>query len=1064
MSPFPLRHYTSGMTEGARERWLFDDEHPPLAEIDGAIAAHYLADEATTVRALAARATLDPSLAARVQANARDLVLAIRAGQREAGGVDALLGEYDLSSREGVVLMCLAEALLRIPDAATADKLIADKLAGADWRAHLGASDSLFVNASTWALLLTGRVVRAADVAEETGTFLTRLVERLGEPVVRAALRQAMKILGAQFVMGETIDEALRRAARSPEYDYSFDMLGEAALTRADARRYLEAYRDSILGVGRAPKSGFSASISVKLSALEPRYERAQSPRALDLIAAALLDLAQTASAAGVALTIDAEEADRLELSLAIFARVFRDASLAGYEGLGLAVQTYQKRAPHVLRWLEALARGAGRRIPVRLVKGAYWDSEIKRAQELGLDGYPVFTRKTSTDVSYLACARDLLTEHAHLLPQFATHNAHTVAWVLEVGAHRPFEFQRLHGMGEELYAALLARPGVERRCRVYAPVGSHEHLLPYLVRRLLENGANTSFVNRLVHADASPESIVEDPVAATRQLGEVAHPRIPLPCDLFAPRRRNSRGTNLADGRELVRLAAELAATNPGTWRAEPRVAGRELAGAPHAVRSPADQSRTVGAVGWADAKTARAALDAASAYQPAWSATHPSRRAQCLREAAALYERATAELVARCVAETGRTIANSLAEVREAVDLLRYYAAQSEELFVSPVPLPGPTGERNELRLVGRGVFVCISPWNFPLAIFTGQIAAALAAGNTVIAKPAEQGSLVGALAVRLLEQAGFPEGALHFVPGDGRVLGEALLPDPRVAGVVFTGSVETAQAINRTLAQRPGALATLIAETGGVNAMIVDSSALPEQVVRDAAQSAFDSAGQRCSALRLLCLQEDTAEDVLRLLRGWMDELVIGDPALLATDVGPVIDTDARSQLLAYIRARRVLHQCRLDSRHERGLFVPPTVVELGRVADLEREVFGPVLHVVRYRADRLGELVDSINASGYGLTLGIHTRIDAVASAIAARARVGNVYVNRNMIGAQVGVQPFGGMGLSGTGPKAGGPSYLPRFATEQTVTTNTAAVGGNATLLSLEPGASRSVST
>ena len=1052
------------MTQGARERWLFDDEHPPLAELDGAIAAHYLADEAATVRELAARAELDSELGARVQATARELVVAIRAGQRDASGVDALLGEYDLSSREGVVLMCLAEALLRIPDAATADKLIADKLSGADWRAHLGASDSLFVNASTWALLLTGRVLRAADVAEDTATFLTRLAERLGEPVVRAALRQAMKILGAQFVMGETIDAALRRAAHGPEYDYSFDMLGEAALTRADAQRYLEAYRDAILALGRARTTAFSASISVKLSALEPRYERAQAPGSLDRIAAALLDLARAARANGVELTVDAEEADRLELSLAIFARVFCDPSLAGYDGLGLAVQAYQKRAPHVLRWLESLALAAGRRIPVRLVKGAYWDSEIKRAQELGLDGYPVFTRKTSTDVSYLACARDLLTEHSHLKPQFATHNAHTVAWVLEVGARRPFEFQRLHGMGEELYAALLSSPGVERRCRVYAPVGSHQHLLPYLVRRLLENGANTSFVNRLVHADASPESIVEEPVAATRKLGEVPHPRIPLPHDLFGPRRRNSRGTNLSDGRVLAQLGAELAATTPGAWRAEPRVAGRELTGEPRAAHSPADQSRAVGTVGWADAKAARAALDAASAYQPEWSATPSARRAECLLAAADLYERATSELVARCVAETGRTIADSLAEVREAVDLLRYYAAQCEELFASPTRLPGPTGERNELRLVSRGVFVCISPWNFPLAIFTGQIAAALAAGNAAIAKPAEQGSLVGALAVRLLAEGGVPEGALHFLPGDGRALGEALLPDPRVAGVVFTGSVDTAQAINRTLAQRPGALATLIAETGGINAMIVDSSALPEQVVRDAAQSAFDSAGQRCSALRLLCLQEDTSEEVLRLLRGWMDELVIGDPALLATDVGPVIDTESYQQLSAYIRTQRVVHQCRLDARHERGLFVPPTLVELARVEDLEREVFGPVLHVVRYRADRLGELVDSINASGYGLTLGVHTRIDAVANAIAGRARVGNVYVNRNMIGAQVGVQPFGGMGLSGTGPKAGGPGYLPRFATEQTLTTNTAAVGGNATLLSLEPGSGRVVST
>jgi RHH-type proline utilization regulon transcriptional repressor/proline dehydrogenase/delta 1-pyrroline-5-carboxylate dehydrogenase len=1052
------------MSEVARERWLYDDEHPPLGEVDVGVAAHYLADEAASVRALAARAALDPPRATRVQASARELVAAIRARQREASGVDALLGEYDLSSREGIVLMCLAEALLRIPDAATADKLIADKLGGADWQAHLGASDSLFVNASTWALLLTGRIVRAADVAEDAVAFVVRLVERLGEPVVRAALRQAMKILGSQFVMGETIDAALKRAAHAPQYDYSFDMLGEAALTRADAERYLEAYRAAIAAIGAARGAGFSASISVKLSALEPRYERAQAPRVLDTLAASLLELARAARSAGAALTVDAEEADRLELSLAIFARVFRAEELGGYEGLGLAVQAYQKRAPHVLRWLEGLARGAGRRIPVRLVKGAYWDTEIKRAQELGLDGYPVFTRKTSTDVSYLACARDLLLEHEHLTPQFATHNAHTVAWILEVGAGRPFEFQRLHGMGEELYGALLERSGSERRCRVYAPVGRHEHLLPYLVRRLLENGANTSFVNRLVHAEAPAETIVEDPVESTRRLDDVQHPRIALPRDLFAPQRRNSRGLNLADGRELARLRADLAATTPGGWRAEPRVGGKELAGAPRPSRNPADQARVVGTVGWADAEAARAALDAASAFQPEWSATPAARRAECLRAAADLFERATPELVARCVAETGRTIADSLAEVREAVDLLRYYAAQCEELFAAPTRLPGPTGERNELKLVGRGVFVCISPWNFPLAIFTGQIAAALAAGNAAIAKPAEQGSLVGALAVRLLEQAGVPAGALQFLPGDGRTLGEALLPDPRVAGVVFTGSFETARAINRTLALRDGPLATLIAETGGVNAMIVDSSALPEQVVRDAAQSAFDSAGQRCSALRLLCLQDETADEVLRLLRGWMDELVIGDPALLATDVGPVIDADARAELLAYIRTRRVLHQCRLDERHERGLFVAPTVVELERVEDLAREVFGPVLHVVRYRAERAHALVDSINATGYGLTLGVHTRIDAFANAVAQRARVGNVYVNRNMIGAQVGVQPFGGMGLSGTGPKAGGPGYLPRFATEQTVTTNTAAVGGNATLLSLEPADDRARST
>jgi RHH-type transcriptional regulator, proline utilization regulon repressor / proline dehydrogenase / delta 1-pyrroline-5-carboxylate dehydrogenase len=1055
-------HYTTVMGDpNAERRWLFDAAHPALAELDSGIAAHYLADENAAVQKLLARAALSPEQTARVQRNARELVVAIRGLQREASGVDALLGEYDLSSTEGIVLMCLAEALLRIPDAATADRLIADKLGGADWQAHLGASDSLFVNASTWALLLTGRIVRPADVTEEPAPFLSRLIERLGEPVVRGALRQAMKILGAQFVMGETIEAALRRAARAPQFDYSFDMLGEAALTSADAERYLDAYTAAIVAVGRARTQGSGAStvpsVSVKLSALHPRYERAHGARVVLAISAALSRLAHVARTAGVALTVDAEEADRLELSLAIFARVFRDSALRDYEHLGVAVQAYQKRAPYVLAWLDDLARTADRPIHVRLVKGAYWDTEIKRAQEQGLDGYPVFTRKSSTDVSYLACARALLHEHTHLSPQFATHNAHTVAWILDAGAGRNFEFQRLHGMGEELYAALRERPGLDRRCRVYAPVGSHQHLLPYLVRRLLENGANTSFVNRLAQAEAPPEALVENPVESTRALDDVAHARIPLPRALFEPERKNSRGLNLADGRELASLAAALAATTPGAWRAEPVVGGRARPGAARESRDPADRSRVVGTVLHAAADSAAAALDVAAAFHAEWNAVPAARRSALLRAAADAYENATAELVARCVAETGRTIPDSLAEVREAVDLLRYYAAHCDALFARAAALPGPTGERNELKLTGRGVFVCISPWNFPLAIFTGQIAAALAAGNTVIAKPAEQGSLVGALAVKLLHAAGIPVEALQFLPGDGRTLGEALLPDPRVAGVVFTGSVETAQAINRGLAARTGPIATLIAETGGLNAMIADSSALPEQVVRDAVQSAFNSAGQRCSALRLLCLQDDTADEVLRLLLGFMDELVIGDPGLLATDVGPVIDAQAQAQLGEYVRSRRVLHQCRLVAAHAHGSFVPPTVVELASVGELTREIFGPVLHVVRFSSARSEELVDAINASGYGLTLGVHTRIDSFARAVAARARVGNVYVNRNMIGAQVGVQPFGGMGLSGTGPKAGGPGYLPRFATEQTITTNTAAVGGNATLLSLEAG-------
>jgi RHH-type proline utilization regulon transcriptional repressor/proline dehydrogenase/delta 1-pyrroline-5-carboxylate dehydrogenase len=1047
-------------------RWLFDETHPAPPALGAELAESYLADETSVLDELLERAALPTRQTARVKQEAYALVTAIRARQRETSGVDALLREYDLSSSEGIVLMCLAEALLRIPDADTADKLIADKLGSADWQGRLGTSESLFVNASTWALLLTGRIVRPAEVAEEPASFFSRLVGRIGEPVVRGALRAAMRILGQQFVMGETIESALERAADAPEWNYSFDMLGEAALTAADAERYFASYRSAIAAVGRSAASDVAVndapSISVKLSALCPRYEVPQSGRAIRELGAKLVELAVAAYAAGIALTVDAEESDRLELSLAIFGTAFRDPRVRGYSGLGLAVQAYQKRALHVLAWLAELARSGGRTIPVRLVKGAYWDSEIKRAQELGLDGYPVFTRKCNTDVSYLACAKALLTEHAELYPQFATHNAHTVAWLSTVGAGRAFELQRLHGMGEELYGELKARRDFTHRCRVYAPVGSHEHLLPYLVRRLLENGANTSFVNRLVQADAAIDEIVADPVAAARRNAAAAHPRIPLPRDLFGAQRMNSRGLNLAVARELDALAKALEASAVGEWRARPRVGGTELTGAARECRDPADTRRVVGTAEFADASQARAALDVTSAFASRWNDIPPRQRAAVLQRAAELIEADRAELVARCVAETGRTIPDSLAEVREAVDLLRYYAAECERVLAAPTPLPGPTGERNELELIGRGLFVCVSPWNFPLAIFMGQVAAALAAGNTVIAKPAEQGTLVAARAIALLEQAGLPKDALAFLPGDGRALGEALFADPRVAGVAFTGSVETARAINSALAARSGPLATLIAETGGVNAMIVDTSALPEQVVRDAVTSAFNSAGQRCSALRLLCLPEPTAGEIVRMLCGAMDQLVIGEPGLLSTDVGPVIDEDADSGLERYVSAHAaaVLHRCRLSPAHANGWFVAPTLIELPRAAALTREVFGPVLHVVRYRPEDIDELVDEINAQGYGLTLGVHTRIDATAKAIAERARVGNVYVNRNMIGAQVGVQPFGGMGLSGTGPKAGGPHYLPRFATERTVSTNTAAVGGNATLLSLEADAER----
>ncbi|HEY8520099.1 MAG TPA: bifunctional proline dehydrogenase/L-glutamate gamma-semialdehyde dehydrogenase PutA [Gammaproteobacteria bacterium] len=1045
------------MAASAKRSWVFGAGKPPIVDAD--IARHYLADEAATVRSLLDHARVDAATRAAVDRRARALVAAMRERQRKAGGLDAFLGEYDLSSSEGVVLMCLAEALLRIPDPLTADRLIADKLGSADWRAHLGESDSLFVNASTWALLLTGRFVRAGAAGEEPERLLRRLVDRIGDGAVRAALRAAMRILGQQFVMGETIEQALERAARSPEYLYSFDMLGEAALTAADADTYFAAYRAAIGAIAAAQRRDAAVTdalgVSVKLSALHPRYEYAQAGRAVPELAARLEALAIEAAAAGVQLTVDAEEADRLELSLAVFERVFRSPRLGGYSGLGLAVQAYQKRALHVIGWLEELARAEQRVIPVRLVKGAYWDTEIKRAQQQGLAGYPVFTRKSNTDVSYLACAKTLLCASPHLYPQFATHNAHTAAWLLEVGARNRFEFQRLHGMGEELYGELIEQ-GVERPCRVYAPVGSHRHLLPYLVRRLLENGANTSFVNRLAHAEAPVEAIVADPVAVTEALDDVTHPRIPLPKDLFAPERVNSYGVNLADGGELERLQRALESCRVGEWQAAPRVDAESRPTETLEVRDPADRRRLVGHVRYADAATAQRALAVAHGHQPAWDARPAHERAALLRRAADLFEADRAELVARCVAETGKTIPDSLAEVREAVDLLRYYAAECERLFAAPLRLPGPTGERNELRLRGRGVYLCISPWNFPLAIFTGQIAAALAAGNTVLAKPAEQSVLVADRATELLHRAGIPLPALQLLPGDGRAMGEALLPDARVAGVAFTGSVETAHAINRALAERRGPLASLIAETGGVNAMIVDSSALPEQVVRDAVESAFNSAGQRCSALRLLCLQEDTADRVLEMLLGAMRELVVGDPAPLATDVGPVIDEDARRALEAHVESLRdrVLYRCPVPPEHAHGLFVPPTLIELDGPAALTTEVFGPILHVCRYRASEVDALLDAINATGFGLTLGVHSRVDAFAAKVAARMRVGNVYVNRNMIGAQIGVQPFGGMGLSGTGPKAGGPHYLPRFATEQTVTTNTAAVGGNATLLSL----------
>jgi RHH-type proline utilization regulon transcriptional repressor/proline dehydrogenase/delta 1-pyrroline-5-carboxylate dehydrogenase len=1046
---------------------IFAEPLPSPTPLRAAIRALHRADETECVEALLRRAALPSDALDRIADTARRLVRAVRQRRYRQGGLDAFLHEYALSSREGIVLMCLAEALLRIPDADTADRLIRDKIGGADWEKHIGRSESLFVNASTWALMLTGRIVGPEpEGGGDWAGVMKRLLARSGEPVIRAAVVQAMRIMGRQFVMGRTIAEALERAGQAERqgYRHSYDMLGEAARTAADAARYMDSYRAAIDAIGRAAKGAptihDAPNISVKLSALHPRYEFAQRRRVLEELVPRLAELARRARDHGIGLTVDAEEADRLDLSLDLIEAVSADPGLKGWDGFGLAVQAYQKRAPAVIDWLADLARRHARRLMVRLVKGAYWDSEIKRAQERGLDGYPVFTRKAATDVSYLVCARALLADPQAFYPCFATHNAHTLAAVLEfAGDRRDWEFQRLHGMGEALYEEVVGKDRMDRPCRVYAPVGGHEDLLAYLVRRLLENGANTSFVNRLVDEKAPIDSIIADPVAALRRLPSKPHPRIPLPRDLFGGERANSRGIDLSDPAVLGPLAQSMAVAGQGRWHAAPIVGGIERRGRAEPMTSPADRARVVGELTQADAAIVEEALARAARAQAGWNLTPAAGRAACLERAAEAMEREVAELMALAVCEAGKTIPDALAEVREAVDFCRYYAARARAEFASAQPLPGPTGELNSIALHGRGVFACISPWNFPLAIFTGQVAAALAAGNAVIAKPAEQTPLMAAKAVELLHRAGVPGDVLHLLPGGGETVGAALVRDPRVAGVAFTGSTEVAKAIQRALADRPGPIVPLIAETGGQNAMIVDSSALPEQVTNDAIISAFHSAGQRCSALRVLFVQQDIADRLLAMLVGAMDELVVGDPALLSTDVGPVIDEDALAMLEKHAermaREGKVLRRCRLGPGADKGTFFAPLLVEIDSLKRLTREVFGPILHVVRYEANRLDEVLDQVAATGYGLTLGVHSRIDETVRRVTGRLPVGNAYVNRSMIGAVVGVQPFGGEGLSGTGPKAGGPRYLHRFATERTLSIDTTAAGGNASLLSLE---------
>ncbi|HUL97069.1 MAG TPA: bifunctional proline dehydrogenase/L-glutamate gamma-semialdehyde dehydrogenase PutA [Usitatibacter sp.] len=1002
----------------------------PVAPLRALLRAHYLRDESEALRELIARSRLAPDAARRVQDRARSLVENVRARQKAAAGMQSFLQEYDLSSQEGVLLMCVAEALLRIPDAATADKLIRDKLSQGDWERHVGRNRSLLVNAGTWGMMLTGKLVSLdPESAGNAGTWFARLAARAGEPVVRVALRQGMKIMAEQFVMGRTIGDALQRS-REPAhaaYLHSYDMLGEAAFTARDADRYFAAYGAAIDAIGAhtasLPAGGVFSNpgISIKLSALHPRYEHAQAARVRSELIPRVQELAERARRGNVGVTLDAEEADRLDLSLEIFESIFTSAPLQGWEGFGLAVQAYQKRAPFMIDWLADLARRQRRRIMARLVKGAYWDSEVKRAQMQGLAGYPVFTRKANTDVSYLACAAKMIEAADAFYGQFATHNAHTVATILErMPAGQPFEFQRLHGMGEDLYEQVVA---AGHACRVYAPVGSHEDLLPYLVRRLLENGANTSFVNRIADEAVPIDSVIADPVAIVEANAQAANPRIPLPAMIYGDR-ANSSGFAFADEAVSAPIVAEIQA----------------IAAKPD-----------FGRVADADANAARAALDRASRAR----IPEAGERAAMLERAAGLIEADRARLMALLAREAGKTLPDGLGEVREAADFCRYYAMLVRRHFAAPEELTGPTGETNRLQLAGRGPFVCISPWNFPLAIFVGQVAAAFAAGNAVIAKPAEQTPVIAQRAVQLLHEAGIPADAIALVPGRGETVGAALVSDPRTAGVAFTGSTATARAINRALAAREGPIVPFIAETGGLNAMLVDSSALPEQVVMDVIASAFNSAGQRCSALRILCLQEEIAPRVIELLQGATAELKLGDPARLDTDVGPVIDAEALAMLEAHAARmdREAKLLCKAAVPEGLGpLYFAPRAYEIASLDAVDREVFGPILHVVRFDAAGLMDVVDRVNAKGYGLTMGIHSRIEDTIELVRRRARAGNLYVNRNMIGATVGVQPFGGEGLSGTGPKAGGPHYLFRFATERTFTVNTAAAGGNASLI------------
>lgn len=1047
--------------------FVYSNDPSEQTTLRAALTKAYRQNETECLQVLLTAAELPEAKLQKISHLAEELVVAVREQRIGKGGLDAFLYQYDLSSEEGIALMCLAEAALRVPDATTIDRLIQDKVASADWQSHRGKSDSHFVNAASWALMLTGKILQPEEA--NSGFFvpvLKKLVKKTSEPVIRKAVAEAMRIMGSQFVMGRTITEALKRAKSQEKqgYRFSYDMLGEAARTAEDAERYFQAYQQAItaiskVAVGKTTEQ--APSISVKLSALHPRYEYAQQARVIPQLTERLLALAMQAKTAGIGLTVDAEEADRLDFSLDIIEAVVANPAIAGWQGFGLAIQAYQKRTFYLIDWLASVARKYNCRFMLRLVKGAYWDYEIKDSQVKGLVDYPVFTRKVNTDLSYLACAKKIIDYGPIFYPQFATHNAYTVAAILTMmGERRDFEFQCLKGMGHALYDSIVPPDKMNIPCRVYAPVGKHEDLLPYLVRRLLENGANSSFVNRIVDEKTPIAELITHPISKVRQLQGTPHPRIPLPADIYAPVRQNSAGVDFSNYQQLQALAEHMTQAQDYAWYAmatclpKPKNI-RDLKG--REVFNRSNHQQVIGTAVLATAEDLEASLVRATQAFAAWDQEPVVERAAYLDRLAELLEANQAELMALLVQEGGKTLPDALGEVRETVDYCRYYAACARQ-YLAPKTLPGPTGEFNQLQMHGRGVFLCISPWNFPLAIFAGQVLAALVAGNCVLAKPAEQTSLIAARAVALMHQAGIPEKVVQLVPGKGSVIGAKAVADERIAGVMFTGSTETARGINQTLANRNGPIVPFIAETGGQNAMIADSTALPEQLVMDVITSAFNSAGQRCSALRVLFVQDEMADRVIAMLKGAMAELILGDPAWLATDIGPVIDASAKATLEEHAQRMatvgKLIYAVPLPPIAQQATFFAPHAFEIPSLDVLTREVFGPILHVIRYKSRDLDKVIAAINATGYGLTLGIHTRINAVAEYIQNRMHVGNTYVNRNMIGAVVGVQPFGGEGLSGTGPKAGGPHYLLRLCHERSLSVNTAAAGGNASLMSI----------